>query len=69
MQTSSDYFKIPDLVSRWKISESTVRRKIREGKITAFHIGRVLRIERSEVERVEAAWKAGITHQPETQHG
>lgn len=55
----NDYFKISELVARWKMSDVTIRRKIREGKIAVVHMGRAVRIERSEVERLETAWKAG----------
>ena len=53
-----DYFTIPELAQRWKLSESTVRRKIRTGELKPIYIGRAVRIERSEAERLEAAWKA-----------
>lgn len=55
----TDYYKISDLVTRWKLSDSTVRRKIREGEIAIVRIGGAVRIEAAEVDRLESAWKAG----------
>ena len=52
-----DYLTIPELAARWKISVPTVRRKLARGELAKVYIGRVVRIERSEVERIEAAWK------------
>jgi len=53
-----DYFTIPDLAARWKLSTPTIRRKIKSGELAIVRMGRVIRIERSEVERIEAAWKS-----------
>lgn len=58
----SDYFTIPELAERWKISVPTVRRKLERGEITKTYIGRVVRIERTEVERVEAEWRDASQH-------
>lgn len=52
------YLTIPELAQRWKVSAATVRRKLASGELAKVHIGRVVRIERAEVERIEAAWKA-----------
>ncbi len=52
-----DYLTIPELAARWKISVPTVRRKLARGELAKVYIGRVVRIERTEVERVERAWK------------
>lgn len=53
-----NYLTIPELAQRWKISVPTVRRKIASGELAKVYIGRVVRIERAEVERIEQAWKA-----------
>ena len=52
-----DYLTIPELAQRWKISVPTVRRKLSSGELKKVHIGRVVRIERTEVERIESAWR------------
>ncbi len=54
----ADYFTISELADRWKLSQSTVRRKIKAGELATVRIGRAVRIDRSEIERVEASWKA-----------
>lgn len=54
----SDYFTIPELAERWKISAPTIRRKLASGELAPVHIGRMVRIERAEVERIEATWRA-----------
>lgn len=56
-----DYFTIPELADRWKISVPTLRRKLARGEIPKTYIGRVVRIEREEVERLERAWKVDAT--------
>lgn len=53
----SDYFTIDELADRWKLSQSTVRRKIKTGELVTVRIGRAVRIERTEIERIEATWK------------
>lgn len=53
-----DYLTISDLATRWKISVPTVRRKLARGEIAKVYIGRQVRIERAEVERVERTWKS-----------
>lgn len=53
----ADYFTIDELAERWKLSQSTVRRKIKAGELATVRIGRAVRIERTEVERIEATWK------------
>lgn len=55
---TDDYLTIPELAQRWKISAQTVRRKLARGELAKVHIGRVVRIERTEVERIERAWRA-----------
>jgi len=52
----SDYFTLPELARRWKISVPTIRRKLSSGEIQSVHIGRAVRVERAEVERVEKKW-------------
>ena len=56
-----DYLTIPELATRWKVSVPTVRRKITRGELKKIYIGRVVRIEREEVERIEQSWKAQST--------
>lgn len=53
-----DYLTVPELAQRWKISIPTVRRKMATGELSKVYIGRVVRIERTEVERIERAWRA-----------
>jgi len=53
----TDFLTISDLAERWKLSQPTIRRKIKTGELMAVHIGRAVRIERSEVERIEASWR------------
>lgn len=50
----SEFFTIRDLAERWQLSTQTVRRKISSGEVTALHVGRAVRIERAEVERLES---------------
>ena len=57
-----DYLTIPELAARWKISVPTVRRKLARGELAKVYIGRVVRIERTEVERIERAWKTPSRH-------
>lgn len=52
-----DYLTIPELAKRWKISVPTVRRKLTRGEIAKVYIGRHVRIERGEVDRLEKAWR------------
>lgn len=52
-----EYFTLPELAERWKISIATVRRKVDSGELRPVYIGRVLRIEASEVDRIEAVWR------------
>ena len=52
-----DYLTIKELAARWKLSQPTIRRKLASGELAMTRIGRVVRIERHEVERVEAAWR------------
>lgn len=58
MQT--EYFTLPELAERWKISIPTIRRKLSSGELNPVYIGRVVRIEASEVERIESAWAAQL---------
>ena len=52
-----DYLTIKELAERWKLSQPTIRRKLACGELAMVRIGRAVRIERSEVERVEIAWR------------
>jgi excisionase family DNA binding protein len=47
------YLTIQEVAARWKISVPTVRRMIVHGQVSPVHIGRAVRIERSEIERFE----------------
>ena len=58
MQT--EYFTLPELAERWKISLPTIRRKLSSGELRPVYIGRVVRIEASEVERIGTAWAAQL---------
>jgi excisionase family DNA binding protein len=41
---------LPEVVDALKVSESTVRRRIREGSLTAIRIGRQLRVRPEDLE-------------------
>lgn len=41
----------PEMLTRFKVSESTLRRWVRSGEIEVIHLGRQLRFEESEVKR------------------
>lgn len=58
MLQDEDYLTIPELAKRWRISVPTVRRKLAAGELAKVYVGRHIRIERTEVLRIEAAWKA-----------
>ncbi|MDS4028623.1 MAG: helix-turn-helix domain-containing protein [Candidatus Contendobacter sp.] len=49
------YLTIQEVAARWKISVPTVRRMIAHGEVASVHIGRAVRIERSEIERFESS--------------
>ena len=38
------YISVKEYCHRWSLSESTVRHAIREGRLTAYKIGRIIRI-------------------------
>lgn len=47
------YFTLPQLAERWQVSVVTLRRRIKAGTLKHVAIGRLFRIERDEVERIE----------------
>jgi excisionase family DNA binding protein len=55
-----EYFTLPELAERWKVSIPTIRRKLASGELNPVYIGRVVRIEASEVERIEAVWRGEL---------
>lgn len=52
------YTTLPDLAQRWKVSVQTLRRRINNGTLHHVSIGRLFRIERAEIERIESEWRA-----------
>lgn len=60
-----DFYTLPELATRWKISIPTLRRWMSRGDFHGVRIGRQVRIERAEVERIEATWKAGLHNTPD----
>ena len=52
------FFTPVELAERWKISTMTLRRWRNEGKFKVVHFGRSVRIELSEVQRVEREARA-----------
>jgi excisionase family DNA binding protein len=51
--SESSYFTLPQLAERWQVSVVTLRRRIKAGNLKHVAIGRLFRIERDEVERIE----------------
>lgn len=51
--TESPYLTLPQLAERWQISVITLRRRIKAGTLKHVAIGKLFRIERDEVERIE----------------
>lgn len=47
------YFTLPQLAERWQVSVITLRRRIKAGTLKHVAIGKLFRIERDEVERIE----------------
>jgi excisionase family DNA binding protein len=45
--------KIDDLAKHWNTSAGSVRRMIETGQIAAFRVGKLIRIRREEVERID----------------
>ena len=51
--TESPFFTLPQLAERWQVSVVTLRRCIKAGTLKHVTVGRLFRIERDEVERIE----------------
>lgn len=48
------YYSIPEICARWDVSDRTIYREIKRGRLKRKHIGGQVRFARSEVERYEA---------------
>lgn len=48
-----EFYSIPELADRWRVSASTIRRMIAAGELAKVYISAQVRIERAEVERLE----------------
>lgn len=46
---------IPDLMARWRVSRSTVERRMRDGTLSPIRIGNLIRFRPEEVEAAEEA--------------
>lgn len=53
----SPFFTLPQLAERWQVSVVTLRRRIKAGTLKHVAIGRLFRIGRDEVERIEREMK------------
>ena len=53
VMSESSYFTLPQLAERWQVSVVTLRRRIKAGTLKHVAIGRLFRVERDEVERIE----------------
>jgi excisionase family DNA binding protein len=51
--TQSPFLTPTELAARWQVSTMTLRRWRKEGKLKTIHLGRAVRFEISEVQRVE----------------
>jgi excisionase family DNA binding protein len=49
----AEFFSLPRLAKRWDTSYRTLHRKVQEGKLRAIRLGALVRVPRTEVERVE----------------
>lgn len=47
------FLTIDDLCERWKLSQPTIRRMVRDGRLTPTVIGRSVRFDLQDIERVE----------------
>lgn len=54
----AEFLTTKELTVRWKVAEGTIRRWIREGRLSAVKIGRQLRFAESEINRFEATFSA-----------
>lgn len=52
------YCTLPEVAARWQLSVQTLRRWIKAGQLRPVLLGRSLRIERAEIQRLEATWRA-----------
>ena len=48
-----EYLNLKELAHRWKVSDSTLRRWMREGRMTVVKIGTGIRVSMNEVRRME----------------
>ena len=51
-----EFWTTKQLTVRWQIAEGTLRRWIREGRISAVKVGRQLRFTQAEVDRFESGF-------------
>lgn len=55
--TAAVFLSPASLCARWKVSDMTLRRWRKDGRLHALHLGRQVRFSLSEVERFEAEAK------------
>ena len=55
---TQEFWTTKQLTIRWQIAEGTLRRWIREGRLSAVKVGRQLRFAESEIDRFEATFSA-----------
>lgn len=49
---NSDYYSIKEFMNAMGISRATVTRKIKDGKINAYKVGRAVRIPKTELDQI-----------------
>jgi excisionase family DNA binding protein len=50
-------YRVAALAERWQCSSGHIYGLIRDGKLNAFKVGKLLRVKAEEVERIEAQWR------------
>jgi excisionase family DNA binding protein len=55
MNQSADLLTVPEFATRLRVKCSTIRAWIRQGRVSVIHIGRLVRLPASEVERIITA--------------
>lgn len=59
-QAAPRYYSLQELAARWNISDSTLRRWMREGELAVFRMGVKIRVAEAEVARMEAQWQSEL---------
>jgi excisionase family DNA binding protein len=52
-----EYFSLQELAVRWKLSDPTLRRMMKDGRLATFRMGNRIRVLAEEVERIENGWR------------